>query len=602
MPKERLPIIFFVVAALVWVYLILRAWLVPPVHDEAATFFHYINHGQYMPGYALFDANNHVLNSFLGKYFVKVFGVSAFSIRMANLFTFPVYSWFLYQLSKKLLHKGTQYALLLTGVLMHGFVEYFAYSRGYGMSMAFLMGAIYYSYCFFSGEKRSYFVLAFAFYWLATLSNLTLQNTALLFLAMAFLYGVFIKKQKPSFFMFWVMFLMALFPFVYLSLKMKEGGLLYYAHEMDFWEAVIISFTQQYFDSSNIFLYLFWFVWTGLFVWLLVMFLAKNKSIRELDMSRLFLLLLFLGNIVGVFAMHFILGVNYPSDRTGMHLVLFLFIACVFLADTNTNSSILRYTIWVPSLVFIGQFAFGANLSHSTYWKGEHLPKRFVDYVQRDAVEKGIIPTVGGYKMKELVWAFYNFRNGGVQQNMQPSGYYSGFEEYQLFFPYDFDNQLYDSLDVDNISGTVLARRKEFLQTESPYVDTSDISTFENYSEEYFNLFETFRVDSFVNHAWLLDAELKLYSLETPPKINLVASFFGEDGNMLGYERYPLPWLKKEFRPEDEPMILKLWLYHVPPETKRIVVYLWNIDKRAYTLQNAAIKISKVKSPPLTGK
>jgi hypothetical protein len=47
-------------------YFLLRAWFVTPMHDEVATFYHYIETGEIWGDQALKDANNHLLNSWLG--------------------------------------------------------------------------------------------------------------------------------------------------------------------------------------------------------------------------------------------------------------------------------------------------------------------------------------------------------------------------------------------------------------------------------------------------------------------------------------------------------------------------------------------------------
>lgn len=599
MEKTKLRNGYLIAAGGVWIYLMLRAWFIPPVHDEAATFFHYINHGEFMPGQALWDANNHILNSFLSKYFVKLFGVNTFSIRLTNLLFFPVYAWFLYKLSMELKHIRMQALLLLTGMFMHGFVEYFAYSRGYGMSMGILMGALSYSYQFFSKRNVHLLIPAILLFWLATLSNLTLQNTSLLFFGIAGLYMLFAKfqiRERLLGIVYLVIAGAAMLPFVILSLKMKEGGLLYYAADEDFWTAVITSFTQMFFGSRNILLKIFWLVWAGIFICLTLSSIPKLKANWDQNRARLLFPLLFFGNLLGIFAMHYLMDVNFPSDRTGMHLVLYLFIGCIFLADTGKRFQ--QILVVIPALIFTGQFVVGANMQYSTYWKNEHLPERFWTRIYEESQSGKYIsnPTVGGYRIRTLVWAWYNFKHDGLLQNSQYTNYYNGFEDYQIFSVGDYQkhNDQYDSLDRDEISGVVLARRKTFL-TRDIYVDSTGYTTPENFTGEFYNLFETFSPDSFINHSWLIEADIKLYSLATPPKIRFVTSMSDKDGNDIMYDTSPLHWLKKEFRPEDNAVTVKLLWYQVPPETKRIVVYLWNINQEAYTLQNASLRIYKVR-------
>lgn len=65
-PISRIErIIYFILFILLWAYLWLRAIYVPLVHDEIATFYHYIQTGRFLPYLSHWDANNHFLNSAL---------------------------------------------------------------------------------------------------------------------------------------------------------------------------------------------------------------------------------------------------------------------------------------------------------------------------------------------------------------------------------------------------------------------------------------------------------------------------------------------------------------------------------------------------------
>jgi hypothetical protein len=37
---------------------------------------------------------------------------------------------------------------------------------------------------------------------------------------------------------------------------------------------------------------------------------------------------------------------------------------------------------------------------------------------------------------------------------------------------------------------------------------------------------------------------------------------------------------------------------NIPPETTRIVVYLWNINREKYTLEKGNIRINRIIQPP----
>ena len=68
------------------IYLLLRAWFVEPLHDEVATYFFYIYHGDFWGANMVVDANNHLLNSWLCHAIYRVFGDHFFLFRLPNMF------------------------------------------------------------------------------------------------------------------------------------------------------------------------------------------------------------------------------------------------------------------------------------------------------------------------------------------------------------------------------------------------------------------------------------------------------------------------------------------------------------------------------------
>src|SRR5690606_30488690 len=73
---------------IIFTYLVLRAIFVPILHDEAITYFFYVNSGNYIPfvnwgSHA--DVNNHLLNSFLMFFTNKWFGNDLIVLRLPNI-------------------------------------------------------------------------------------------------------------------------------------------------------------------------------------------------------------------------------------------------------------------------------------------------------------------------------------------------------------------------------------------------------------------------------------------------------------------------------------------------------------------------------------
>lgn len=121
-------------------YFVLRAWRVPVTHDEPATALHYARMTVWdIVRYADPVPNNHILHTLLLKATEAVFGTSQFSIRLPNLLGFALYFWSAVAISRTLSNRWLGVSLLLF-LLLHPYLnDFFALSRGYALSLDFLL-------------------------------------------------------------------------------------------------------------------------------------------------------------------------------------------------------------------------------------------------------------------------------------------------------------------------------------------------------------------------------------------------------------------------------------------------------------------------------
>jgi hypothetical protein len=77
--------LFFISGTLIFSYIILRASFLEPLHDEVATFFHFIESGNIWGDKAPLDANNHLINSFWGRFMYLIFNENYFSFRFLSV-------------------------------------------------------------------------------------------------------------------------------------------------------------------------------------------------------------------------------------------------------------------------------------------------------------------------------------------------------------------------------------------------------------------------------------------------------------------------------------------------------------------------------------
>ena len=124
--EKRFQIFSWILFSSLFVYILLRAFFVDLLHDEAATFLHYIETGYIWNDKTMLDANNHLLNSFLGRIIFRVFGENYFLLRLPNVLSFPFYFWALYHLTS-VFKKYSLRILVLVGISCIPFIlEYFS--------------------------------------------------------------------------------------------------------------------------------------------------------------------------------------------------------------------------------------------------------------------------------------------------------------------------------------------------------------------------------------------------------------------------------------------------------------------------------------------
>jgi hypothetical protein len=175
------PVLFSVISAIVFIIVALRSYLVPFNHDETATFFFFIQSGNYMPFYSAADANNHILNSFLGNLCFHLFGASPFSLRIPNLVGLIILIFGTYKISSYLNFFGSKILLTSGFLLSFHWISFFSACRGYGLSLALLVMGVSLMLEFIANPiNKSKYLWSLLLFQLAISSNLILIIVVLL--------------------------------------------------------------------------------------------------------------------------------------------------------------------------------------------------------------------------------------------------------------------------------------------------------------------------------------------------------------------------------------------------------------------------------------
>ena len=589
--------LYLLIFAFLWVYIWLRAAYTQLTHDETATFFRYVQLGKFLPFASEWSANNHILNSLLSWVFYSVFGPGTLVLRLGNILAFPVFFYFLVKTAESVSNRFLRISFVVVLSMTHNLLEFFAMSRGYGLSMAFLLAAFWHLCRSLEQTKAKDFFLTMIYALLALTANLTLLNSLIIFIA---LLGLKLLQQKKPIRESWQHWLSILIPgagsLIFFSVylfALQERGQLYYGLTTGFWEVSVRTLINTMLDPGSNLIEIMTGIYFSFILIFGLYFFFRKISISNLFSKHLLFFYLLLGNILAAFLLKNLFGVNYPEDRTGLYFVLyfvgsFFFIADLLLQKFRQKSILL---LGIPFYFIPLHFLLNMNLSHNSF-ENHKIPISFYKKVY-DSYEPGKAPpTLGGYKAREFRWAYHNFRHGGKLGKVHGSLYPGAIEEFQIVDTGYAEKyrKYYDSIDYHETSGLYLLKRKEPLPRELIF-KKEQVKTDKRVNHEYLNLLEL-KVDSLANANIRIVFNLVFNTKAKPFKSWLVASVRDSSGQEIRYEYFALDWLKYNWEGSSG-QVLNSMIVPFPKESHTLVFYLWNIQKKPYKIKGGSISLFK---------
>lgn len=582
-----------VIAIGLFVYVVVRAVLIPITYDEAATFFHYVNQGLFWPGTAHWDANNHILNSFLSIQSFQLFGSSEFALRLPNVLSAIIYFVFAIKLSQLAENRIVGW-LLFAALAFNQFVlEFLAISRGYGISMSLLLPALYFAYRWMKNKQVLSLVLSLVFVQLATLANLSLLLLNLSVTGVLVLW--FLVQIRDKWFLNSAAFLMsfaAIAWFVRLSFEYKSRGLFYYGSGDGFWNVTVLSLAKYGFVGLTS-IFPFVSVMVLLFLLLFSALILKKNGIQR---SLLFPTMLFLC-MLGNWLMNLLLGVNYPEDRVAIFYLILGPIALAFLVDKvvhETKAHALKKGVLRAAfllLTFPVNFALSANVSHVYLWKEDACAKSFYHYVLSYASATKTNPTVAGYRLRDLPFFYYNFRNGGQLSPIQDNAYRGTEADFQyanLSTEGDWDEY---KVELENQpSGLVLISNKGPKKRE--LIDVRVTDSISTSTQPYFVWYET-DMDSIANKDLLWNIQVEMPELNTPFNGWITSVFTDSENNTLVQETIHLDRVKPNWK-QGEVLSQCLMVPNVPSETTHIKLFFWNVNEEPIGFGKVRVELQEL--------
>lgn len=599
---ERL---FWPLTITVFAIICIRSYMVPVHHDEAATFFFYIQTGDYLPFFSHIDANNHVLNSTLSFICFKLFGDSLFSIRLPNTLSFLVLAFGAWRLLRQVQSPAAKSILMGGFILSFHFLSFFSTCRGYGLSMALLAFAL----SCFSAYLISFSMIEligclFAFQ-LAISCNLTLTIVMLPLLFILLSTQIAHRQLNWKVIAMHLANLALLFYWVKFSFFLQDHNALYYGEGLSYYKTTYLTLCRLLSGSQAM-----WIACAGSALlaaalsMAFVHFFKKERSLRSMLASRSSVFAFLTGSlIIGFFLLKKLVGINYPEDRTGLFFYVFFIICIAFVADTITSRLNEAFAIIVLA-TFIVHFAFSLNFRKHSLINYESVPQRFYDYLASEQSRQKDRITISGHRMRELFYAYDNYRYEGALNLMDGPDYLQMNGDYAIalknerpgYSPY------YAEVDSEPDWNYMLLKRKEPINRVLRM--NLSLNQHVNGSEEFYNIFIK-KQDTIVesHNPVLAEFDIQVKNHDVPNRAWIVMQIDTAQDAHYYYSRIPLNWLHYKWDesktytysllsgPLDHSISFGFYIYN--PQRQHIEVYVKSL--RLYELQGKGVQtISKV--------
>jgi hypothetical protein len=600
--KERA--IFLALCLAVWTYIWLRAIFVPFQSDEVATFLMYIQTGRLIPPDVVWDSNNHLLNSFLAWISYNIFGPSGIVLRLPNILFAPLYFFFTWKLSRLMNQPVLRWAFILAMLCTHFIIEFFAYCRGYGISMALLMGSLYFLIRYLDERSQSNAIKVILCTIFAVSANLTLLPVMYIVFFIIIILEAFRRFSSKTFLSFaycvliLVLCILPAYYFTWYSFELRAKGAFYYGSVGgNFWQVTIFSLASEIssrFPTTIAYFSGFGFIMTIL---LSVLLLIRKPGIRTLFHRKIILAVLLTGNIIFVMLVRYFWNVYLPEDRTAMFFLPLFFISFCFALDP---AEIIKepgrklpppIIAAVPLLLLPIFFVLHSDLNSSSYGPGQQFPKQFYTTIADAAGTGEFPPTVAAYQARRQQWIWQNYKHGGLMNPLFPADYPNDATDYLIAPESDMArlNEKYTSVDYDRGADVYLYKRKYPLN--KIMINQSSLIQTEGEQNNTFYDLLSMDVDSLTGKSLYITLDFIIKSDKAPFEGVFVAEVFDSTRKSVRYEALDLDQLRLRWNRKSDKVHHVLMIHKLPPESKTLAVYFWNKRMAPYSLANGKIGV-----------
>jgi hypothetical protein len=547
------------------------------------------------------DANNHFINTFLTYVSYHLFGSSKLALRLPNLLSAIIFLYFLFRTSLFIKNINLRWIFILSIMFSHYFIEFFAVSRGYGLSMAFLFGVMFHLMKFSTNNSIKQILYISLFLFLAEFSNLSILvlSVAIIGYQMIMLLLVDDSRIRSKISRLVIIVVFEVLPLLFASYYMyylQEKGSLYYGDSSGMWSLTVISLILLM-TGSKMIIYSISVIILFVFIVLATLFILIKDGVQKLFKPSFVFSILLFATLCGLLVLGNFFGINNPEDRVALYLIPLFIGAIIMVTDelVEETGKILLIVFALPLLYLPVHFFSVMNLKYVNGYKTEVVPERFYEIVMNDEDNQSEYPaTIGGYRMRMFCWTYMNFRNGGSQNLIDYKDYPELQSDYQIVDISEHPEWLdyYDIIDTEDVLGRALLKRKKKLDYK--LLNTKIINSTSAISNEYYRL-ETLSTDTLIGQSLLINIDIEIHSSAIPFHAWVVVHISDTNNKTLQYKYIPFDWLRTSWKKEGERFKHNFLTGNITHNSGILKIYIWNIDEVDYTIQDAFINLYKIK-------
>jgi len=413
MKLRVIKFIYLLIGAIIFSYIAIRAIRLGATFDEIMTIEGPVKLsflGMFLKFSPL--ANNHLLNTFLIKVLFSLGNESLVIARLPNVLSFILYSYFGYKIALKtlspLLGLGC-FLLLLSNPFL---LDFFSLARGYGLSLSFLMGALYFCSEQLKSPSPSTLSKSLLF---ASLSVISVLSMIYFWICLSVLLGVIplLKKDLITFkksFIYSTIIGAALLCITSIpTMRLIDAHALVYGGNTGFYSDTLLSLTRYslyHFETTRA---TYLTLNSSLVLLALAILVSYAYKQEWISLKSLFLAIL-ISPIFLIVLSHHLAGVLYPINRVALFIYpIFILCLSLFLNDLNRHwgASIILCLTAISSINFISN----ATTYKTALWSFESHTEEILKRVNKQGCQEGRVKALACTSILYQSIDYYTARN-----------------------------------------------------------------------------------------------------------------------------------------------------------------------------------------------